>query len=121
MQPDDLGGAGTWLLRRCRLGGDGGELSGDPVLAGLPSLSELAERNGTVAGQEFLINTDGRVVREVNAFFSRRGGCGIGRRRRGRNTRAVCVFGWGIWTRSAGRGTRPARGMSYYYTRYCLK
>ncbi|WP_433206813.1 hypothetical protein ACQP1G_20740 [Nocardia sp. CA-107356] len=32
----------------------------------------MSARNGTVAGQEFLINTDGRVIVEVNAFFASR-------------------------------------------------
>ena len=92
MQADDLDGAGTWQLRRCRLGSGGAELAGDAVLAGLPSLAELAKRNGTLAGQEFLINTDGRVVSEVNAFFASRRMRNRSAKTREKYARGLCVW-----------------------------
>jgi hypothetical protein len=92
MEHDDLGSAGTWLLRRCGIGGDDAELAGDPVLAGVPSPAELAKRNGTVAGQEFLINTDGRVVPEVNAFFA-----SLRMRNRSTKTREKYARGLCVW------------------------
>jgi hypothetical protein len=39
-------------------------------LAGLPTLVEFAEANGTRPGQEFLIRSDGWVVAAVNAFLA---------------------------------------------------
>lgn len=89
---DNLDEAGTWQLRRCRVGGNGAESAGDPVLAGLPSLEELAKRNGTRAGQEFLINTDGRVVPEVNAFFA-----SLRMRNRSAKTREKYARGLCVW------------------------
>lgn len=42
------------------------------MLAGLPSLAELAGANGTRNGQQFLVRSDGRVVPAVNAFLASR-------------------------------------------------
>ncbi|MFI7405940.1 site-specific integrase [Streptomyces sp. NPDC049541] len=60
---------GVWSLRRCEPDRVVPWYAADPVLAGLPSLPEFAVRLGLRAGQEFLINSDGRVIPEVNAFF----------------------------------------------------
>lgn len=92
VQADDLDETGTWQLRRCRVGDDRIGLASDPVLTGLPSLAELAKRNGTRAGQEFLINTDGRVVPEVNAFFA-----SLRMRNRSAKTREKYARGLCVW------------------------
>ncbi|MFY1677415.1 site-specific integrase [Streptomyces sp. WMMC905] len=60
---------GTWHLRRCEPDRVVPWYATDPVLAGLPSLRDFADRHGTRTGQEFLINSDGRVVSEMNSFF----------------------------------------------------
>jgi hypothetical protein len=59
-------------LGRCRPERVTSWFSSDPVLSGLPTLSEFAVRNGTRSGQEFLIRSDGRVVPAVNAFLGSR-------------------------------------------------
>ncbi|MBF6253925.1 hypothetical protein IU414_18275 [Nocardia farcinica] len=46
------------------------DFESDPVLAGLPSLAELARSNGTRAGQPFLLRSDGVYATEVNEFFA---------------------------------------------------
>jgi site-specific recombinase XerD len=92
MEPDDPQSVGTWLLRRCRVGGHHVEPTDDPVLAGVPSMIELAAQNGTYDGQEFLINTDGRMVPEVNAFFA-----SLRTRNRSPKTREKYARGLCIW------------------------
>ncbi|WP_280443624.1 hypothetical protein [Nocardia brasiliensis] len=63
---------GVWRLHRCNLRLDwSNAVAGLDVLDGL-DVAALRARNGTVDGQEFLINTDGRVVVEVNEFFASR-------------------------------------------------
>ncbi|MET7620520.1 site-specific integrase [Streptomyces sp. NPDC005408] len=42
----------------------------DPLLAGLPSLTEWARRHGTRARQPVVLHSSGRVIAEVNAFFA---------------------------------------------------
>jgi integrase len=49
------------------------DFEADPVLAGLPSLAEWAERHGTRPRQPFLLHTDGRSATEVNEFFASSG------------------------------------------------
>lgn len=61
---------GVWRLQRCCI-------EPPDVVAHLDlprglNVAALLARNGTVDGQEFLINTDGRVFVEVNAFFASR-------------------------------------------------
>jgi hypothetical protein len=54
--------SGVWSLRRCKPDRVVPWYAADPVLAGLPSLPEFASRLGLRAGQEFLINSDGRII-----------------------------------------------------------
>lgn len=61
--------SGVWYLRRCEPDRMVPWYTSDPVLAGLPSLREFADGHRTRTGQEFLINSDGRVISEVNSFF----------------------------------------------------
>ncbi|MFI6213252.1 hypothetical protein ACIBCD_14785 [Nocardia brasiliensis] len=74
MRSDDHSTAapGVWKLHRCRL-----RIDWSSIVArlGLPEgldVVGLLAQNGTVDGQEFLINTDGRVIMEVNEFFASR-------------------------------------------------
>jgi integrase len=62
----------TWHLHRARLEQVPSWCAGDPVLAGLGGLRELAAANGTMHGQVFLVRSDGHVVPEVNSFFASR-------------------------------------------------
>jgi integrase len=62
----------AWHLGRCRPEHEVPSFSSDPVLSGLPNLREFATRNGTRAGQEFLIRSDGRVIPSINAFLGSR-------------------------------------------------
>ncbi|WP_229878010.1 site-specific integrase [Streptomyces humidus] len=69
-QLQDVGSCpGVWSLRRWKPTPEARWYSSDPVLAGLPCLGDWASRLGIREGQEFLINSDGRVFSEVNAFF----------------------------------------------------
>ncbi|BCK56202.1 site-specific integrase [Nocardia wallacei] len=46
------------------------DFDADPVLAGLPSLAQWAQRHGTRARQPLLLHSDGRYAAEVNEFFA---------------------------------------------------
>jgi integrase len=82
----------SWRLHKARPGREASWYAGDPVLAGLPSLVELAAVNGTRDGQEFLVCSDGRVVPAVNAFLaSRRMGAAR------KLTRVKYARGLGVW------------------------
>ncbi|WP_228838948.1 hypothetical protein [Nocardia amamiensis] len=74
MRPDDHSTAlpGAWRLHRCSPVLDWHAVIARLNLPDELDLAALRARNGTVEGQEFLINTDGRVVVEVNAFFASR-------------------------------------------------
>ena len=59
-----------WQVFWCDPAGSSAEVVDDPVLAGLPSLSEWARQHGTRSGQPFLLRTDGHGVPEVDEFFA---------------------------------------------------
>jgi hypothetical protein len=59
-----------WQVFWCDPAGSSADVVDDPVLAGLPSLSEWARRHGTRAGQPFLLRTDGHGVPKVDEFFA---------------------------------------------------
>lgn len=64
----------------------------DPVLAGLPSLAELADRNGTRSGRFFLLDPNGVPDLRVNAFFA-----SPRMRSRSELTAEKYAIGLGIW------------------------
>ena len=59
-----------WQVFWCDPKAEWDGLQFDPLLAGLPSIAEVAHRNGNRAGQPFLLRSDGAYATEVNAFFA---------------------------------------------------
>jgi integrase len=83
---------GLWRLHRCNVHRDWSSIDAQLELTDALDVGALLARNGTVDGQEFLINTDGRVVVEVNEFFASRR-----MRNRRRGTREKYARGLCVW------------------------
>ena len=67
---DEEDSSRRWRQYRLDVERDWSGFAGDPVLAGLPSLTELAESNGSRTGLRFLLGPDGRPDVRINTFFS---------------------------------------------------
>lgn len=83
---------GVWRLHRWQPERAVSSYAADPVLRGLPSLAEIAQRLRIRPRQEFLIHSDGRTVFEVNAFLA-----SLRMRNRAEGTREKYGYGLGLW------------------------
>ncbi|WP_157838488.1 hypothetical protein [Nocardia farcinica] len=94
MRSDDYSATvpGVWRLQRCSYYIGRSAIVGGLALPEGLDVAALCARNATVEGQEFLINSDGRVVVEVNAFFASRR-----MRNRSASTREKYARGLCVW------------------------
>jgi site-specific recombinase XerD len=79
-----VSGEAWWQVFWAESGCWWGNFAADPVVQGVPGLAEVVRRNGTRAGQPFLVRSDGVYPVTVNAFLAsaRMRGCAEGTRRK---------------------------------------
>ncbi len=70
LEATDAGSPPHWQVHWCDPRREVSWYADDPVLAGLPTLSEWAHAHGTQPGQPVLLRSDGWSVPEVNGFFA---------------------------------------------------